>query len=183
MTRSMTSTFLQIDLQNIFYEARNKNVKIDFEKILKHFNSRESEFLTEAIIYMVRGEDFDSDKFEAKLLNIGYKIFAKNSTKSYKGQRIIRRQTKYDINMVIDCLDRIENFNKLLFISGDGGFSDLFRHLKNKGKQIEVWSFEESYSTQIEPYVDRIHFINEEFFYKRPKVTVFGFGKYGGPIK
>ena len=75
------STFLQIDLQNLFFEAKNKGQRIDFEKIWAYFNGRETEFLTNAYIYMIRGDDFDSSKFESKLLNWGYKIKIKTARK------------------------------------------------------------------------------------------------------
>lgn len=180
---NITTTFLQIDLQNLFFEARNKNVKIDFEKVLQHFKSRETEYLVDSIIYMVRGDDFDSQKFEVKLKNIGYKIFTKNAIKTYKNNKISYKQTKYDINITIDCLNKINDFNKWIFMSGDGGFTDLCKHVKEKGKEIELWSFQESYSSTMEPYIDRLNYINEDFFYKKPKVSVFGFHKNWGPTK
>ena len=44
------STFIQVDLQNLFFAARNHGQKIDFEKIWEHFNSRDNEFLNEALV-------------------------------------------------------------------------------------------------------------------------------------
>jgi hypothetical protein len=47
--------------------------------------------------------------------------------------------------------------------------------LKQKGKKIEIWSFKECYNSLLEPYADKIHFIDDAFFYKKPRINVFGF--------
>jgi uncharacterized LabA/DUF88 family protein len=170
-----TSTFLQIDLQNLFFEAKNKGQRIDFEKIWAHFNGRESEYLTEALVYMIRGEDFDSSKFESKLLSLGYKLKIKNSLKLTRDGRTVYRQTNHDVGISIDAIDKINTYSKWILMSGDGDFAELAKYVRQHGKKVEIWSFKECYNSSLEPYADRIHFINEDFFYKKPVVSVFGF--------
>jgi uncharacterized LabA/DUF88 family protein len=169
------STFLQIDLQNLFFEAKNKGQRIDFEKIWSYFNGRETEFLTDALVYMIRGEDFDSSKFETKLLSVGYKLRIKNSLKLFREGRTIYRQTNHDVGITIDAVDKINSYSKWILMSGDGDFAELAKYLRQHGKKIEIWSFKECYNSAFEPYADRIHFIDEDFFYKKPRVSVFGF--------
>ena len=176
---SQTATFMQIDLQNLFFAARNKDRRIDFEKIWEHFHERESEFLVDAVIYMIRSQDFDSSKFEKKLTSIGYNLRVKNSERLNVGKKIIYKQTNHDVNITIECLDRIQNFDKWILMSGDGDFADLCAHLKKKGKQVEVWSFQECYNQSMDPYVDRVHFIEKGFFYRPPDVQLFGFNFKG----
>jgi uncharacterized LabA/DUF88 family protein len=59
-------------------------------------------------------------------------------------------------------------------MSGDGDFVELAKYLRKHGKKVEIWSFKECYNSALEPYADRIQFIDEDFFFKKPKVTVFG---------
>lgn len=172
-----TATFLQIDLQNLFFEARNKGQKIDFEKIWNHFNGRETEFLTDAIVYMIRGEDFDSSKFETKLKTFGYKVKTKKAFKIIRDNRTLYRQTNHDVEITIDCIDKIDTFNKWILMSGDGDFVEICKYLKQKGKKVEIWSFKECYNSTFELYADKIYFIDKKFFYKKPKITVFGFNR------
>jgi uncharacterized LabA/DUF88 family protein len=169
------STFMQVDLQNLFFEARNKGQKIDFEKIWAYFNDRETEFLTDSIIYMIRSEDFDSRKFEAKLKSIGYNLAIKTAIKIMKYGRPIYKQTNHDVTIAVDCMERVASFDKWILMSGDGDFAELCKYLKNKGKKIEIWSFKECYNSMLEPYADKMHFIDDTFFYKKPKISVFGF--------
>ncbi len=168
------STYLQIDLQNLFFEARNKGRKIDFEKVWDLFNGRETETLAAASIYMIRGDTFDSTKFEAKLKTIGYEIRTKNIVKFKKKNKTIYKNSNHDVTLTLDCMDRINTFNKWILMSGDGDFADLCKYLKRKGKKVEIWSFRESYNATLEMYADKVHFIDESFFYKKPKITVFG---------
>jgi uncharacterized LabA/DUF88 family protein len=225
------TTLLQIDVQNLFFESRIRNQKIDFEKIIEHFNSRESEFLTDSIAYIIQNED--AKKFENKLKNIGFKIKSKNFPKTIKAYRYAQNWScpkcsrafkgiesrisetmwhsldqlcpqcaelsrslsfnisyhprdididigaphYHDVEITIDCMDRIDSFNKWVFISGNGDMLDLCRYLKQKGKKIEVWNFKECSNSLIETYADKINIINESFVYKRPIVQVFGFNQ------
>jgi len=176
MNNMMTPTLIQIDLQNLFYAAKNKGQRVDFDKIWKHFHERESEFLTEAIIYMIRSPDFDSSKFESKMLSIGYSLRIKDAVKVSKGKYVTYKQTNHDIAIAIECIDRMNTFDKLILMSGDGDFVDLCDYIRKKGKKIEIWSFKECYNSDLEAYADRMHFIEDGgFFYKKPQINVFGF--------
>lgn len=175
MNDTHAATYLQVDLQNLFFEARNRGQKLDLSKVWHFFNGRDTEILTAATVYLVRGEDFDSTKFEAKLLSIGYDIRAKNVIKIVKKDKIEYQNSNHDVNITIDCIDKIDTFNKWILMSGDGDFADLGKYMKKKKKKVEIWSFKECYSASLEMYADKVHFIDEKFFYKKPKVQVFGF--------
>jgi uncharacterized LabA/DUF88 family protein len=168
-----SATFLQIDLQTLFYEARNQGQKLDFEKIWNYFHIRETESLIGSYIYMVRSEDLDSQKFENKLQAIGYKIVAKTAT--LKEGVPIYRGVRHDINITMDCMDRLDLFDKWILMSTNEGFADLCKYLRSKGKKVELWNFKNTYSSKLEAHADKLNFIAEDFFYKKPRVTVFGF--------
>lgn len=164
-----TTTFLQIDLQSIFFEAKNRGQKIDFEKIWESFNSRETEFLTKAIIYTVEGEVFYNTKFNAKLISIGYEVKLKSPLKNIN-------DTNHSINITLDCLENIDIFDKWILMTNNGNFSDLCKYLKNKDKKTEIWCFKKCFNSSMEMYTDKANFLdNHDFFYKKPQIDVFGF--------
>lgn len=169
-----TPTLLQIDFQNLFFEAKNIDEKIDFEKILNFFNDRESEMLMGAIVYMTKVKDFDNEGLEKKLKSIGYDIRVKEAQKVEKDGRVFYRKVNHDILMTLECMDKLDMFEKWIFMSGDGDFLELCKYLKNKGKKVELWSFQNSYNRILDPYADKIYFIDKKFFYKKPKIKVFG---------
>lgn len=166
--------FVQIDLQNLFYAAKNKGRRIDFEKVWANFSGRGAEFLTEAIIYMIRSNEFDSSKFEAKLQTMGYSLRTRETDRADRSARGYK-QVNHDILITIECLDRINTFDKYILMSGDGDFAELCKYLKSKNKEIEIWSFREVYNTDLDPYVDKLQFIEDTFYYRKPRITVFGF--------
>lgn len=170
------ATFMQIDLQNLFYAAKNKGQRVDFEKILNHFKERESEFLTDAVIYMIRSPDFDSSKFESKMLTVGYNLRIKESIKVSRGKHPLYKQSNHDVMITIECIDRMNTFDKLILMSGDGDFADLCKYLRDRGKKIEIWSFKDCCNASLEQYADKMNFIEDSgFFYKKPQVNIFGF--------
>jgi len=172
---SYSASFMQIDLQNLFYAARNKGQRIDFEKIWAHFHQRETEVLTDAKIYMIRGPEFDSSKFEKKLQSVGYNLCIKNAVRvSRAGRRPFYIQANHDVQIAVDCMDKIQIFDKWILMSGDGDFAALCKYLKERNKKIEIWGFKECHNVALEPYADRVHFIEDEFFFKKPSITVFG---------
>ena len=188
------ATFMQVDLQNLFYGARScekkieedirtrkiqgsgpVKIKIDFEKIWTYFNDRNAEFLTDAIVYLIKGEDFDSNKFETKIKSLGYKTKSKTLVKVVKKGETFFQQTNNTVAITVDCMSKINTFDKWILMSGNGDFADLCRYLRQKRKKIEIWSFKECFSSTLEPYADKIHFISDDFLYKSPNVSVFGF--------
>jgi NYN domain len=223
------ATLLQIDAQNLFYEANFRGQKIDFEKIAEHFNSREAEVLTDSIAYIIQSEE--TKKTESRLRNLGFKLKLKTPPKTIKALRyaqnwlcpkctstfkgletrlssafwnasnmmcpecagtarnfelsIFHNQREievavgsphfHDIEITLDCMDRIDTFNKWIIISGNGDFLDLCKYLRHRGKKIEIWNFKECTNSMIETYADRINPIDDTFSYKRPVVSIFGF--------
>lgn len=182
MSEKHLATFLQIDLQNLFYAARNKGAKIDFEKIWNFFRDRETEFLADAYLYMVRSPDVDSSKFESKMINVGYKLRIKNSTRIMRDNRSIYKQTNHDVGITVDCMDHLSMFDKWILMSGDGDFAELCSYIKKMEKKIEIWSFRECCNSNLESFADRLYFIEDKFFYHKPKITVFGFNREETPL-
>jgi len=184
------TTFLQINLQHLFFEAKDKGEKIDFEKVWEYFNSRETEHLIRATVYALRGDDFDSSKFESKLISIGYTVRAKRNDKvlirwrrppNYKPNPNkpvyfgpLYKDAGQEVEITVDCMDALNNFDKLILMSGEGDFTDLCKYLKQRDKQIEVWSFANGYNSTMETYIDKVNIIDEKFFYKKPVVKIFG---------
>lgn len=165
-----TATFLQIDLQNMFLSGHNQ--KIDLEKIWHHFNDRETEFLIGSVIYTVRSPEFDSSKFETKLKTIGYDVRTKSFTKVKKSKEIV--SANLDVLITMECLIKKDIFDKWILISNNGAYTDLCRYLREVGKKVEIWCFRDSYDPNLEIYVDKLHFIEEDFCMKKPGISVFG---------
>jgi uncharacterized LabA/DUF88 family protein len=162
-------TFIQLDVQNLFLSAKNIGKKIDFNKIKEHFYSRKDETIVDMVAYTARSNEPSSKgyNFENLLKSLGYTLSSKIATvvirsdgkKFYKG-------TDQDMSICVDCMKRIDEFDKWVLMSGDGDFIDLCDHLKTNNKAVEIWSLPGlSFNKKLCDYADSVHFLNENFFY------------------
>lgn len=161
-------TYIQIDVQNLFFSARDINRRIDFKKIKDHFVST-GHVLVGLNAYIIRTPDAKSDKFESLLKSLNYDINIKQAvvSRGNEGQRVYRG-TDQDMAICIDCLTNINSFDKWVLMSGDGDFIDLCKHLKKLDKFIEVWSLPGvSFNKSFCDYADQIVFMNEKFFFDK----------------
>lgn len=52
-----------------------------------------------------------------------------------------KRKADCDVNITVDGMANFDNYDKFILFSGDGDFLPFLRYLKEKGKEIEVYSF------------------------------------------
>lgn len=159
--------------------TKNEPKRMDFDKVWTYFNSRETEFLTQAIIYTIKNVDRVDpdyyDRFETKIKSIGFKLKVKSVPKLSK-----RYGISQIVPITIDCVSRAELFDKwILMTNNNKEFIDLCKYVKGIGKKIELWSFKENYDPILEPYTDKMHFIEDSFCLKGLDVFVFGIS-WGG---
>jgi len=165
-------TFIQIDVQNLFFSAKDLNKRIDFLKIRDHF-ANSGETIISLNAYIIRTPDAKSGRFESLLRSLNYTLNIKQAVIGHDsgGQRIYKG-TDQDLQICIDCMKNIENFDKWVLMSGDGDFIDLCKHLKQNNKIIEVWSVPgASFNKKFCDYADTIIFLNDNYFYDRDEPT------------
>ena len=163
-------TFIQIDVQNLFFATKDINQKIDFLKIKEYFEKPEYE-IAGLNAYIIRTPDADHRKFEALLRSLKYKLNIKQALigRGSEGQRVYKG-TDQDIAICIDCMKNMDKFDRWVLMSGDGDFIDLCKYLKKNGKVVEVWSMKGvSFNKKFCDYADEIHFLNKNFFYTKDK--------------
>lgn len=162
--------FIQLDIQNLFYAAKDKNKFLDFKKIKSYFESSDDDIFS-IKAYTVKTSESNSNKFENLLKALNYDLNSKNATITYgpDGTRHFHN-TDQDMAICVDCMDNIDKFDKWVLMSGDGDFIDLIKHLRAKGKKVEVWTLPgKSFNKRICDHVDGIKFLSEEFFYEKKK--------------
>jgi uncharacterized LabA/DUF88 family protein len=160
--------YVQLDVQNLFFAAKDIGKRIDFMKIRDHFRSTGDE-IVEMVAYTIRTPDADYKKFEYFMRSLGYRLSVKQAQISFSqdGTRIYKG-TDQDMSICIDCLESLNRYDKWVIMSGDGDFIDLCRHLKKKGKSIEVWSMGgSSFNKGFCDYADTIRFLGQNFFFEK----------------
>ena len=162
----MVRVLVQIDLQNLFLTSKQK---LDLEKLNDILTNSTDQVIVDKIVYMLRNNKLDSEKFEKKLLNLGYTVKVKDTRNNPINSM------NHDIGITVDSIKRMDSFDKLILMSGDGDFVDLVKYLQDNLKQVDLWCFEQSLSRNLKPLVNKIHYITKEMIYVPPKVKACGF--------
>jgi len=76
--------------------------------------------------------------FYLKLQEFGYKLFIKPVKLYYQEDGSTQRKANCDAEMAFYLMKEKENFDRLVFLSGDGDFLPVLKYLKQAGKEIIV---------------------------------------------
>ena len=124
-----------VDVQNVFYAARQFNARVDFEKLLEATVGKRR--LIKAIAYVIQSPEVDQTSFVSMLQQKSYEVKRKDlrlrSDGSAKGD--------WDMGMAIDIIGLADKLDVVVIVSGDGDFVALAHLIKTMGPKVEVFSF------------------------------------------
>lgn len=145
-----------IDASNLHYYLKDKGWKIDWKKFKTYFENKYSTKL----FYYYEGiqskgvyfdnhigsslEDFNSAKKSKKqffsfLKSINYIVRSKPVGRVYDNtEGRYKHKCNFDVELTIDILDNLNNFNTFIFCTGDGDFTKLIKYLKGKWKKTII---------------------------------------------
>jgi uncharacterized LabA/DUF88 family protein len=148
--------YIFIDASNIHYYLNNEGWKIDWTKFKTHCNQA---FKASRFFYydgmISKGCYFDNNpncslqdfiiakqrkKNYFKLLRqINYKVRHKPVTRIYdKTEGKYKHKCNFDVELTIDAIDNINNYDIFILVSGDGDFEKLIKYLKGRWKKTVV---------------------------------------------
>lgn len=145
-----------IDAANILYSQQTLRWKVDYEKLKKYF---EKECDLRAI-YFYTGRVGANDKqnsFLKKLENFGYIVKAKEVKRIKISKSSYEWKGNLDVELTIDVLGNINNFDTLILMSGDSDFAPLLDAVKVQGKRTLVMSTKGHIAKEL---LDRAKYIN-----------------------
>ncbi|WP_076792022.1 NYN domain-containing protein [Chlorobium sp. KB01] len=130
-----------IDGANLFYTQRHLGWQIDFSRLMAFFMTGYAS--VEANYYVPASEPVSEENaaFTRVLTAQGYRIISKPVKK------IVNKETgevimkgNLDVELVVDALIDSERYDTFMLFSGDSDFLPLLRALKEKGKEVIVYS-------------------------------------------
>lgn len=126
-------TLMLIDGANLYFAAHSKRWNIDFAQLFSWFSSHTN--LVESIYYTAfNPEDVKQNEFIAGLTVSGFNVF-KKPIKTFSDSSI---KGNLDVEICVDTMKHIFNFQTLVLISGDGDFTYLAQTLESMGKKVIV---------------------------------------------
>jgi uncharacterized protein (TIGR00288 family) len=126
-------TLILIDGANLYFAAQSKRWNIDFKQIYTWFKSKTD--LVETVYYTAfNPEDVKQNDFIKGLETSGYRVH-KKPIKVFNDSSV---KGNLDVEICVDTMKQIFNFEILVLISGDGDFTYLAETLELMGKKVIV---------------------------------------------
>lgn len=131
--------YVFVDAANILYSQQTLHWRVDYKKLKEYF---EGECDLKAI-YFYTGRVGDNDKqnsFLKKLESFGYLVKAKEVKRIKVSKSAYEWKGNLDVELTIDVLANINNFDTLILMSGDSDFAPLLDAVKTLQKRTLVMS-------------------------------------------
>jgi uncharacterized LabA/DUF88 family protein len=146
-----------IDVQNVYYGARQLKGKLDFDALLEAavLDRR----LIQASAYVVESKEIDQSGFIAMLqqraIEVRRKTLRVRSDGSMKGD--------WDMEMALDILDAAPRLDVVVLVSGDGDFTSLASRVKAIGPRVEVIAFPRNTAKSLLEAADRFQPLDRRY--------------------
>lgn len=145
----MQKVSIFIDGANLFFAEKKLGWKIDASKLVKCLESFGK--ISSAGFYS--GED-KSSKSQKKFFDVlrcsGFKVETKPIKEIYnKERKETIRKANCDIEIVLDMVNDMDNYDVAILVSGDSDFLKVIEFLKSKGKDVVVISAKGTVASEI----------------------------------
>ena len=148
--------FVFIDAANILYSQQTLRWKVDYEKLKKYFTDECD--LNGIYFYTGRvGDNEKQNSFIRRLEYLGYVVKAKEVKRIRLEDNTFEWKGNLDVELTIDVLGNITNFDTLILMSGDSDFAALLDTVKAQKKRVIVMSTKGHISKEL---LDRAKYIN-----------------------
>jgi uncharacterized LabA/DUF88 family protein len=149
-------TYVFIDAANILYSQQTLRWKVDYEKLKRYFIS---ECDVKGIYFYTGrvGDNVKQNSFIRRLENLGYVVKAKEVKRIRLEDDTFEWKGNLDVELTIDVLGNINDFDTLILMSGDSDFAALIDTVKLQKKRVIVMSTKGHISKEL---LDRAKYIN-----------------------
>lgn len=127
-------TYAFIDASNIIYGAKAEGWFIDQKKLFAYLTRK---FSTSKIFFYYGKDSKDpkKERFLSKLRQFGFILRVKEIKRFGK-----RTKANCDVDLTMDLLIKIKEYQRAIVLTGDGDFAPLFSYLIGKKKKIIIIS-------------------------------------------
>ena len=133
-------TAVFIDWANVYRWKDSLKQEVDLKRLWKYLRGyeqiKEIHFYFGTDVHPLSKEQIVSAK------RIGYTVVTKPvkyvPQRTATGEIVWMRKCDFDLEIGLDCFEKIEKFSTFVFFSGDGDFATLYKRLIKKGKKVIV---------------------------------------------
>ena len=163
--------FVFIDAANILYSQQTLGWRVDYLKLKAYFetecNVRGIYFYTGRV-----GANNKQHNFLSRLESLGYVVKAKEVKRIQIGKDAYEWKGNLDVELTIDVLKNIPQFDTLVLMSGDSDFAALLDTVKEARRRVIVMSTKGHVSREL---LERAKYVNlkklrDEIAYRENKI-------------
>jgi uncharacterized LabA/DUF88 family protein len=146
-----------IDVQNVYYGARQLKGKLDFDALMQA--AVEDRRLIQATAYVVESKEIDQSGFIALLEQRGIEVRRKTLQVRADGSM----KGDWDMELALDILEAVPGLDVVVLVSGDGDFTSLLKRVKRQGPRVEVIGFPRNTAKSLIGAADRFVGLDRKF--------------------
>lgn len=132
-------TAVFVDWANVYNWRDSLKTEVDLKKLFKYLKKYKE--IKEVGFYFGTDEHPASKQQIEEARRIGYRIVTKPVKYlpvKDKGVILWKRKCDFDLEIGLDCFEKIDKFDGFIFFSGDGDFATLYKRLIRRKKQVIV---------------------------------------------
>jgi len=142
--------YVFIDVANIFYTQRTLGWKISYEKLKQYFRDECGDNLGKMFVYTATDSQRPQQKKFLDMLEInGYILRTKEVKKIRVTKGVYEWKGDFDVELSMDALDNLQNFDTMVLLSGDSDFAPIIKRMKENNKQVIVMSAKHHISKEL----------------------------------
>lgn len=132
------------DTQNMYHTVQNiYNTNLDYAAVLE--DAVQDRNLIRALAYVIRTDSREEQSFFDALTEIGFETKIKDIKEYPDGTK----KADWDMGIAIDALTFAPHLDAMVLCTGDGDFTRLIHHVREKGVRVEIMGFENSTSAEL----------------------------------
>ena len=148
--------YVFVDAANILYSQQTLRWRVDYKKLKEYF---EKECDLKGIYFYTGrlGENQKQNSFIEKLSKLGYVVKAKEVKRIKVSRDTYEWKGNLDVELTIDVIANLNNFDTLVLMSGDSDFAALLDTAKSQNKRVLVMSTKGHVSKEL---LERAKYVN-----------------------
>ena len=151
-----------VDGNNMFYAQQKNGWFFDPKRVLEHFTNNPCIDLINAFWYTGLKDSQDQRGFRDALISLGYTVRTKILKEFYDDSSgRYSKKANLDIEIVVDMFNTVEQYDRVILLSGDGDFERAIELLRSKNTHITVVSTEGMIARELRNATDRYIDLND----------------------
>lgn len=140
--------YVFIDAANIFYSQKTLKWRISYAKLMEYFK-KECD-LGKCFVYTAFNDKNEGQRRFIKMLKkTGYIVRTKPVKRIRIAKGIYEWKGSLDIELSLDVLDTMKDFDTLVLLSGDSDFAPVLKRVKKHKKRVIVMSSKKHVSKEL----------------------------------